>query len=1050
VFKDVKSSLNFPEMERRVLDFWEKERIFDKLREKNAGGKRWSFIDGPITANNPMGVHHAWGRTYKDIFQRFKAMQGFEQRYQNGFDCQGLWVEVEVEKDLGLNSKREIVEYGLDKFSEACRERVEKYSAIQTEESIRLGQWMDWDHSYYTMTDTNIEHIWYFLKKCHEKGRLYKGQSAMPWCARCGTSLSQHELIDSYRDMTHVSVFVQLPLLDREGEFILVWTTTPWTLTANTALAVHPDLNYAKVKQYDSIFYLSAGTVGKLDPGYESLGTVKGKELVGLRYKGPFFDLPAQQGIETRIVAWDEVGEEEGVGVVHIAPGCGAEDFELSKEQNLAVLVPIDENGIYYDGYGWLSERPVGEVAPLIFDDLEEKGMLYRTENYAHRYPVCWRCQEELVFRLVDEWFISCGELREPMIREARKVRWIPEYAGKRMEDWLNNMGDWCISRKRFWGLPLPFFKCTSCGEMTIIGSRKELEELAVSGMEQLKELHRPWIDEVKIKCPKCGEIAERIPEVGDCWLDAGIVPYSTLGYLSGDRSYWEKWFPAEWIVEMREQIRLWFYSMLFMSVTLEDRTPYESVLVYEKVHDEQGRPMHKSHGNAIWFDEAVEKMGADVMRWIYAGANVQTNLNFGYHKGEEVVRNLLTLWNVYSFFVTYAVVDGWAPSDQSDRSDTSDRSEIDRWILARLHALIGEVTDALENYDAARVTQLVDAFVDDLSNWYVRLSRRRFWKSESDEDKESAYSTLYEVLVTLAKLLAPVLPFTAEEIYRNLVCSVNPDAPESVHLCDWPAATRTVSATSDMLLEDTRLIEETAAVMKVVRLGRAARNAAGMKVRQPLSMLTVKPSSKIEREAVRKNERLILDELNVKALELIEDASGLVKHVVKPNFALLGPKYGKLLPKIQAALGESDQDALAQKINAGESVEIEVEGEKVVLEPEEVAVEMITPECLSCAEEADSVVAVTTALTEELIQEGLVRDLVRQIQNMRKESGFNVDDRITIEFSAEGDLAKAISAHEDYIRQETLANSLTEGSGEGFQTVKIAGHEIALRLAKV
>ncbi len=1042
MFKDVKSSLNFPELEHDVLRFWKDREIFEKLREKNRGHEHWSFIDGPITANNPMGVHHAWGRTYKDVFQRFKAMQGYEQRYQNGFDCQGLWVEVEVEKELGLNSKREIMEYGLDKFAEACRARVEKYSGIQAEQSIRLGQWMDWDHSYYTMTDNNIEHIWHFLKKCHDNGWLYKGHRAMPWCARCGTSLSQHELIDSYRDMTHKSVFLKLPLTDRPGEYMMVWTTTPWTLTANVALAVHPDLDYAKVRQSDGILYLSAGTVSKLSGEYELLGTVKGKKLVGLRYQGPFYDLPAQKGIDSRVVAWEDVGEEEGVGVVHIAPGCGAEDYELSQKASLPVLVPIDENGIYYAGYGWLEGKEVGEVAPMIFEDLEQKGFLYKIEAYEHRYPVCWRCQAELVFRLVDEWFISCDQIRERMIREARKVRWVPDYAGKRMEDWLNNMGDWCISRKRFWGLPLPFFKCTECGEMTHIGSRKELEAKAISGIEGLKELHRPWIDDVKIKCDHCGGTAERVTEVGDCWLDAGIVPYSTLGYLNEDKSYWEKWFPAEFIVEMREQIRLWFYSMLFMSVTLEDRTPYKSALVYEKVHDEQGRPMHKSHGNAIWFDEAVEKMGADVMRWIYTGSNIQTNLSFGFHKGEDVVRKLLTLWNVYSFFVTYAKCDGWTPSDLSDLSDKSDLSELDRWVLARLNALIKEITWAMDNYDGARITQTVDAFVDDLSNWYVRLSRRRFWKSESDSDKQSAYSTLYTVLVTLTKLLAPVLPFLSEEMYRNLVCSVQPNAPESVHLCDWPVA--------DESLLDQQLVDETDAVMKVVRLGRAARNVAAQKVRQPLAMFTVKPSSAMEKEAVQKNERLILDELNIKALEFTEDASGLVNYVIKPNLKTLGPKHGKLLPKISAALAQSDSAAIARKVSVAESFDLEVEGQMLSLEPGDVIVETVTPENKSVSEEFGTVVAIDTKLTPELVQEGLVRDLVRQIQQMRKDSGFNVDDRITIEYRADGDLAHAITAWADYIRQETLANSLTVSTdGDSFTPVKIAGEEVRLKLQK-
>ena len=1042
MFKEVKSGLNFPEMENRILDFWEENDSFSKLREKNKGNKSWSFFDGPITANNPMGVHHAWGRTYKDIYQRFKAMQGYEQRYQNGFDCQGLWVEVEVEKELGLNSKREIIEYGLDKFATACRARVEKYSGIQSEQSKRLGQWMDWDNSYYTMTDTNIEHIWLFLKKCFDNGWLYKGQRAMPWCARCGTSLSQHELIDSYRDLKHTSVYLKLPIIERPGEHILVWTTTPWTLTANVALAVHPDLDYARVRQGDDILYLSAGTVEKLKPGYEILNTVKGNDLVGLHYRGPFYDLPAQEEIKTKIVSWTDVGEEEGVGVVHIAPGCGEEDYNLSVETGLPAIVPIDENGFFYHNFGWISGRHVSEVASLIFEDLRSKDLLYKLQEYEHRYPVCWRCQSELVFRLVDEWFISCDQIREPMIREAAKVRWVPEYAGKRMEDWLNNMGDWCISRKRFWGLPLPFYQC-QCGHMTVIGSKKELESLAISGLECLKELHRPWIDGVIIRCPECGGMSERVTEVGDCWLDAGIIPFSTLDYMNEDKSYWEKWFPAEFICEMREQIRLWFYSMLFMGVTLEGRTPYKAALVYEKVYDEAGKPMHKSHGNAIWFDDAVEKMGADIMRWIYAGSNVQTNLNFGYHKGQEVVRNLLTMWNVYSFFVTYALVDDWKPSAMPGEGQRkAPVNELDRWILSRLHTLIADVTTELENYEPARVTQAIDSFVDDLSNWHVRLSRRRFWKSQADDDKQSAYSALYEVLVTLTKLLAPILPFTAEEMYQNLVRSVFPDAPESVHHCDWPV--------SDPSLIDERLMAETDAVMKVVRLGRSARNASGLKVRQPLASFTVKPSSLLEKEAILNNEKLILDELNIKSIILVDSASGMVKHSLKPNFSLLGPKYGKIMPKIRETLANADQDTLAAKVLAGESIELDVDGQVLTLEPEELAVESITPENISCIEESGTVVAVDTTLTEDLIQEGLVRDLVRMIQNLRKESGFNVDDRITIEYQAEGQLAAAIASHEEYIRQETLANTLTASSDGEFTSEKIAGETAGLRLYKV
>ena len=727
VFQKVTARPDFIEQEKDILALWEKGQIFRKMVERNRGNKRFSFTDGPITANNPMGVHHAWGRTYKDLFLRYHAMQGYDSRYQNGFDCQGLWVEVEVEKELGLNSKRDIEEYGLDNFSIKCRERVMKYAGRISEQSARLGQWMDWHNSYYTMSDTNIEYIWHFLKKCSEKKWLYKGHRAMPWCARCGTSLSQHELIDSYREMTHTSVFIKLPLKGRSNEFMLVWTTTPWTLSSNTALSVHPGLRYAKVKQGDEIYYLSEKTLEILKGEYEVLDVLQGSEFVGLEYEGPYDELEAQQEVLHRIIPWEEVGEEEGTGIVHTAPGCGAEDFELGKEHGLSVIVPIDENGIFINGFGFLTGQPVLNVADMVFDDLKKKGKLYRTQKYKHRYPVCWRCSQELVFMVNDEWFIKCDEIRQPMIEANRTVTWYPEFGGKRMEDWLNNMGDWCISRKRYWGLPLPFYYCDDCGEFIQLSSRKELEERAVSGLEELAELHRPWIDDVKIKCGKCGGTASRITEVGDCWLDAGIVPFSTLGYLEPGQAYWKKWFPSDFVTEMREQIRLWFYSQLFMSVTLTGKAPYRQVMIYEKAMDEHGKPMHKSHGNAIWFDEAAEKMGVDVMRWIYASQNLVTNLRFGYSIGDEVRRKMLTLWNTYSFFVTYANIDSFIPKEHPLNKDTL--SLLDKWILARLQSLITAVRGGLDNFNSSCVTREAERFLDDLSNWYVRRSRRRFWE---------------------------------------------------------------------------------------------------------------------------------------------------------------------------------------------------------------------------------------------------------------------------------------------------------------------------------
>lgn len=1010
--------MDYPEMEHRVLDFWKEHRIFEKRVANNRGHATFSFFDGPMTANNPMGVHHAWGRTYKDVVQRYKAMQGFDQRYQNGFDCQGLWVEVEVERDLGLNSKRDILEYGLAEFSRKCRERVEKYSAIQTEQSIRLGQWMDWDYSYYTMSDTNIEHIWHFLKVCADRGWLYKGQRSMPWCVRCGTSLSQHELIDSYRDTTHTSVFMKLPLLDAEGERLMVWTTTPWTLTSNTACAVHPEFTYVKVRQGGEMLYLSAGTLSCLEGDYEQVGTVTGAQLVGRPYQGPFFDLPVQTGIQTKVVPWDSVGEEEGTGIVHLAPGCGAEDYELSQALGLAVLVPLDDNGYFIDGFGWLTGRHVSAVAQPIFRDLEKKGILYKLHDYEHRYPVCWRCTEELVFRLVDEWFINCREIRPAMIREARKVRWIPEHAGKRMEDWLNNMGDWCISRKRFWGLPLPFYPCRACGELIVVGSRKQLEELAVSGLDGLDELHRPWIDGVHLRCPACGAEVERIPEVGDCWLDAGIIPFSTLGYLSEDRSRWEKWFPADWISEMREQIRLWFYSLLFMSVTLEERTPYLSVLTYEKMNDERGRPMHKSLGNAIWFDEAAEKMGADVMRWIFARQNLLHNLNFGYGPAAAVKRELATLWNVLSFFTMYANLD--QPAVSAVPAPDLPRTELDRWILARLQEVIEQVTAALDDYQPAPATRSLEAFLDDLSNWYVRRNRRRFWKSTSDTDKLAAYQTLWEVLGETAKLLAPLLPFSAETIYQSIVRPVDPDAPESVHLCDFPSVRDE--------LKDPRLVADTALVMRVVSLGRAARTNARLKVRQPLAKVFVKVRDRAEAEALERLAPQVLDELNVKELCVLRDDAPLRTCVLKPNFGRLGPKYGKRLPRLREALAAADAAVLGPQLERGEAVRLTVDDQAVILTPDEVEVSRETRSGLSLVEDGEFVVALDTELTEQLRAEGWARELVRRVQELRKQAGFDVADRIDAWYETAPDIVAALEPHRDYIRQETLSVSLTAG----------------------
>ncbi len=1065
MFKPVEAKWDPPALEQQVLTWWRENHTFDKLRQQNADGPRWSFIDGPITANNPMGVHHAWGRTYKDLYLRFKAMQGHKLRYQNGFDCQGLWVEVEVEKALGFNSKRDIEAFGLDNFARACKDRVLKYAKLISDQSDRLGMWMDWDDSYYTYTDTNILYIWHFLKKCRENGWLYEGTRSMPWCARCGTSLSQHEMTDSYREMTHRSVYIRQPLTaeGHEGEWLLLWTTTPWTLSANVAAAVNPDLEYARVRQGDYVYYLSKGTLHRLAGPYELLGTVKGSAMVGWTYKGPFDELPAQAGVEHRVIPWGGEGgvqETEGTGIVHIAPGCGAEDFELGQQFKLPVLVPINETGDYVPGYGPLVGYSAMNVAETVFASLEEKGYEYRLEDYTHSYPVCWRCATPLVFRVVSEWFISADEIRPRMKAAAAKVKWYPDEAGKRMQDWLNNMRDWCISRKRFWGLPLPFYRCAECGEVNQPGSLEELRAWAVNPevVDALPELHRPWIDEVKVYCRKCNAVTERIPEVGDCWLDAGIVAFSTLGYL-GDgpgRAYWEEWFPAQWVSEMREQIRLWFYAMLFMSVTLEDTAPYQSVLVYEKVHDEHDRPMHKSHGNAIEFNAAAEKMGADVMRWIYAGQNVKVNLRFGFGAAEETVRRLLTLWNTYSFFVTYANVDGFDPT-KTPKVPVAQRSELDRWVLSRLNVLVRDANRDLEEFDSASVTRDVEAFVNDLSNWYVRRSRRRFWKSEDDSDKRAAYWTLYEVLTTLVRLVAPIMPFLSEALYRNLVAGVDPAQPESVHLTSYPVA--------DESLIDEALMDDVALVEQVVELGRAARARSKMRVRQPLRELVVHVRNDDEAKALRTHDDQVLDELNVKRLVLVDDPAELVSYVIKPNLPVLGPRFGKRLGAVRAALSALDPAAVAATVNAGRVLALNVDGEDeaVVLAPDEVLVETKQREGYVVEQDKGLVVALDTTLTEELREEGLARDLVRLLNELRKAAGFAISDRITTTYAlppANGDtpqtalrLHAALDRFAPYVQEETLSTSLVNAdppTGAFSRTEQLDGLDVLLSVRRV
>jgi isoleucyl-tRNA synthetase len=848
-FSEVGSYPNFKEIADRWLAYWEEGEFVNRLMEKNSNGPNYSFIDGPITANNPMGVHHAWGRTLKDVIQRFKALQGFNQRLQNGFDCQGLWVEVETEKDLGLKTKKDIEDYGLENFSRKCRERVMKYADIIEQQSKVLGQWMDWPNSYFTMSDENIQSIWHFLKVCNENDMLYKGARVMQWCARCGTSLSQHELMDSYREMVHKAIYLKFPIVGEENRFFLVWTTTPWTLSSNVAIAVHSDERYVEVSNHGDKLILAEDAVAVLDGETEVLNVMMGSELEGMKYKGPFDELKAQKGVKHTVLLWDEVGAEEGTGIVHIAPGCGQEDYELGLEHDLPAICPIDENGVFLEGFEPLTGKSVFETNEEIFENLEQKGIVYKIHDYEHRYPECWRCHEEIVFRLVNEWFLAVPKLRDLMLEETHKVNWKPGFGEKLMDDWLNALGDWCISRKRYWGLPLPFYVCKN-DHFQLISSKEELLEKAVNKDAELPELHRPWIDDIRIGCSECDEKASRVREVGDCWLDAGIVPYSTLDY-GHDRDFWEKWFPSELVLEMREQVRLWFYSLLVMSCVLEKRAPFNSVVMYERVVDENGDAMHRSKGNVIWFDEAIEKMGADVMRWVYSAQNPRFDLRFGYGAAKQPTRLLSILWNVYRFFITYASVD--KPDLDPSAAPKSD-DVLDQWMISRLNSSLASFTDRMEKFEVSETTKILDGLIQDLANWYIRRSRRRFWKAESSEQKKQAYDVLYHILITTTKMLAPLTPFLSEEIYQNLVRSVDKSSPESVHLTDFPIAN------ADLI--DEKLEEDMLLLRRVTEIGLSVRAENNLKTRQPLAKARVF----IDDADLRENLRDILqEELNIK-----------------------------------------------------------------------------------------------------------------------------------------------------------------------------------------
>jgi len=971
-----------PNYEKEILKFWEKNKIFKKLKKKNQGRKHWSFLDGPITANNPMGVHHGWGRTYKDLFQRYKAMQGFDQRFQNGFDCQGLWVEVEVEKELGLKTKKEIENLipgdkkaSIAKFVELCKDRVKKFSKIQTGQSIRLGQWMDWENSYYTMSDENNYAIWHFLKKCKERGLIYKGHDTVAWCPRCETAISQHEILtEDYKEITHDSVIFKLPIINKgwEDTYLLVWTTTPWTILANVAVGINSKYTYGiwrnkKSGAKDRYIFLYTGEEGKppsrdglsleawvMDGSgktIEMIGTISTTELLNLKYKGAFDDLDIVKSARKEnpetfhsiVDVGDFVNDEEGTGLLHIAPGAGQEDFKIAKKEKLSVISPIGDNADYLGGMGKFTAKNAKKEPQIIINFLKESGYLFNKKLYLHRYPVCWRCKEELVWKVADEWYISMDNLRNNLIDSAKKIKWIPYFGLEREIDWLKNMDDWLISKKnRYWGLALPIYECQKCGNFEVIGSKKELKERAVEGWQNFEGLapHRPFIDEVKIKCLKCSSVVPRIADVGNPWLDAGIVPFSTLNYFS-NKKYWQKWFPPDFICEsFPGQFKNWFYSLIVMSQVLEETAPVKTIFGYATVVDEKGEEMHKSKGNAIWFDEAVEKIGADVMRWMYTKSNPVYNLRFGYNIAEETKRKLLFLWNSYVFFTTYVSKENIAKlKSRVATQSIKSKCLLDQWIISRLENLIKKTTQYLDKYEAAGASKAIEKFfIEDLSLWYIRRSRRKFQKPSNKKELIESSQILYFVLITLVKLMASFCPFFSEYIYQSLKKQGD---PKSVHLCRWPSFNNK--------LINLKLEKKMEAVRDIVSLSLAKRAKFHIKVRQPLNKLSIKNLQwKLEKEFIN----VIKEEVNVKNADF--------------------------------SLGKNE-------------LKIELD----------------------------------TRVTTQLKKEGILRDIVRQVMNIRKKLGLSKEDRINVYFDFPKSFNWILEGFDSFIKKEIYAQNLMTGKEE-------------------
>lgn len=1018
MYKKVPTDLKFVEREREVEKFWRENHIFEKSIEDRKDAPTYMFYDGPPTANGKPHIGHALTRVIKDMIPRYRTMKGYKVPRKAGWDTHGLPVEIEVEKELGINGKEQIEGYGVAPFIEKCKESVWKYKGMWEEFSDVIGFWADMNDPYVTYHDSYIESEWWALKQIWDKGLLYKGFKVVPYCPRCGTPLSSHEVAQGYKDVKERSAIVRFKKKD-ENVYFLAWTTTPWTLPSNVAICVNPDEDYVKVKQGDYTYILANALVETvLKEDYTVLETYKGKDLEGIEYE------PLWGGLNVKSKAWFVVCDNyvtltDGTGIVHIAPAFGEDDSRIGRNYDLPFVQLVDAQGNLTKETKWEGVF-VKDADKLVLKDLDENGKLFDAPVFEHSYPHCWRCNTPLIYYARESWYIKMTAVKEDIIRNNNTINWIPESIGKgRFGDWLENIQDWAVSRNRYWGTPLNVWIC-DCGHMHSIGSVEELKSMSKNCPDNI-ELHRPYIDEVTITCPECGKEMRRTPEVLDAWFDSGSMPFAQHHYPFENHEKFEAQFPADFISEAVDQTRGWFYSLLAISTLIFNKAPYKNVIVMGHVQDEDGQKMSKSKGNAVDPMDALNKFGADAIRWYFYVNSAPWLPNRFHDKAvEEGQRKFLgTLWNTYAFYVLYADIDNFDPTKYS--LDYDKLSVMDKWLLSKLNTLVKTVDEYLSNYKITETARALQSFTDDMSNWYVRRCRERFWAKGMEQDKINAYMTLYTALITLSKIAAPMIPFMTEEIYQNLVRSVDKNAPESIHLTDFPAVNEEFI--------DKELEVSMDEVLDIVVLGRAARNSANIKNRQPIGNMYVKAENVLDPFYVE----IIEDELNVKSVEFKDDVEEFVSYIFKPQLKTVGPKYGKLLGKIKEALSSLEGHAAMNSLNETGSLEFDFDGEKVSLAREDLLIESAKNDDFVTEGDNKTTVVLDIRLDEALIEEGFVRELISKIQTMRKEAGFEVVDHILLSQSGNDRISDIIKKNEDIIKNDTLADEIIYNNVEGY-----------------